>query len=145
MYRFKFEALLSHRRHQEEICQRELARCQRRLAGEQEKLRRTKYLKRENIRMLQARQQGSINVSEISLYMKYIDGLSEKVEEQNGCVREAAKQVNQKRNELIGIVKKRKTLERLKEKDRLAHQKELMQSERKLMDEMATTRHARKM
>jgi len=46
---------------------------------------------------------------------------------------------------LIGIVKKRKTLEKLKEKQWLAYQQKMMQNERKLMDEVASTRHARKM
>ena len=144
MYRFKLEALLNHRRHQEEICQKELARCQRRLVGEQEKLRRTKHLKRDYLLKLQERQKGSISISDVILHKNYIARLSEEIEAQTACVREAAKQVNQKRNELIGIVKKRKTLERLKEKDQLAYRKKLMLDERKLMDEVATTRHARK-
>ena len=131
MYRFKLEALLNHRRHEEEICQKELARCQRILAEEQEKLRHTKLLKRENVIALQARQKKSINVSDIILYLNYIAQLSKKIEEQILCVREAAKKVNQKRNELIGIMKKRKTLEKLKEKDWLAYQKKMMQDERK--------------
>jgi len=145
MYRFKLEALLNHRRHQEELCQKELAQFQRKLVGEQEKLRRTKHLKRDYLLKLQERQTGSISISDVILYKNYIARLSEEIEVQTACVREAAKQVNQKRNELIGIVKKRKTLERLKEKDQLAYRKKLMLDERKLMDEVATTRHARKM
>ena len=76
--------------------------------------------------------------------MNYVARLSEEIEVQTACVRESAKQVNQKRNKLIGIVKKRKTLERLKEKDQMTYRKKLMLDERKLMDEVATTRHARK-
>ncbi len=127
------------------MCQKELARCQRKLAEEQEKLNHRKQLKRENIIKLQARQKESISVSDIILYMNYIAQLSKKIEEQVPCVRQAANKVNQKRNELIGIMKKRKTLEKLKEKDWLANQKKMMQDERKFMDEVATTRHARKM
>jgi flagellar FliJ protein len=145
MYQFKLEALLNHRRHQEEICQKELARFKRQLADEQEKLRREKRQKRENILRLQTRQKESNSVSDIILYVNYIAQLQKKIEAQALCVREAAKMVNQKRNELIGILKKRKTLEKLKEKDMLAYQKKMMQDERKFMDEVATTRHARKM
>ena len=145
MYRFKLQALLSHRRHQEEICQKELARSRRKLADEQEKLNRTKQLRRENILKLQAGQKENIRVSDIILYMNYIAQLSKNIEAQFVCVRQAAKKVNQKRSELIDIMKKRKTLEKLKEKDRLDYQKKLMQDERKFMDELATTRHARKM
>ena len=144
MYRFKLEALLNHRRHLEEICQKELAQCQRRLVGEQEKQRRTKHLKRDYLLKLHERQKGSISISDIILYKNYIARLSEEIEVQTVSIREAAKQVNLKRNELIGMVKKRKTLEKLKEKDQLAYRKKLMLDERKFMDEVATTRHARK-
>jgi len=145
MYRFKLEVLLNQRRHEEEICQKELASCQRILAGEQEKLRHTKRLKRENVLKLQSRQKKDLNVSDILLYLNYIARLSKKIDAQVLGVREAAKQVNRKRSELIGIMKKRKTLEKLKEKDWLAYQKKTLQDERKFMDEVATTRHARKM
>jgi flagellar FliJ protein len=145
MFRFKLEALLSHRRHQEEVCQKELAQTERRLAEEQGKLRRRKIEKRKNIQTLQLMQKDRVNVSEILLSVNYIRQLTRKIEEQKICVREAAKKVNQKRRELIVIVKKRKTLEKLKEKEWLNYEQKMMQNERKLMDEVASTRHARKM
>jgi flagellar FliJ protein len=144
MYQFKLEALLNHRRHQEEVCQKELAQTERQLADEQGKLRQQKREMRENIQKLQTKQKESINVSDIILSVNYIQQLSKNIEDQKNCVREATKKVNQKRNELIVIVKKRKTLEKLKEKDRLTYQQKMMQNERKLMDEVASTRHARK-
>jgi len=145
MYRFSLEALLNHRRHQEEVCQKQLAQTERQLVDEQDKLRRQKKEERENILKLQAKQKNNINVADIILSVNYIQQLSNKIKVQKNCVREATKKVNQKRNELIGIVKKRKTLEKLKEKQWLAYQQKMMQNERKLMDEVASTRHARKM
>ena len=145
MHRFKLEALLNHRRHQEEICQKQLAQTERLLADEQGKLRRQKKELRDNIQKLHAKQKERINVSVMILSVSYIQQLSKNIEDQKKCVREATKKVNQKRNELIIIVKKRKTLEKLKEKEWLAYQKKMMQNERKLMDEVASTRHARKM
>ncbi len=144
MYRFKLEALLNHRRHQEEVCQKELAQTERQLADEQGKLRQRKREMRENIQKLQAKQKEKLNVSDIILSVNYIQQLSKNIEDQKKCVRQATKKVNQKRNELIIIVKKRKTLEKLKEKEWLAYQQIMMQTERKLMDEVASTRHARK-
>ncbi len=144
MYRFKLEALLNHRRHQEEVCQKKLAQTERQLADEQGKLRQRKREMRENIQKLQAKQKEKLNVSDIILSVNYIQQLSKNIEDQKKCVRQATKKVNQKRNELIIIVKKRKTLEKLKEKEWLAYQQIMMQTERKLMDEVASTRHARK-
>jgi flagellar export protein FliJ len=71
--------------------------------------------------------------------------LSKKIEDQKRCVQAADKKVRQARNELIIIIKKRKTLEKLKEKGQRAYEQKLIQDERKLMDEIATTRHVRKM
>jgi flagellar FliJ protein len=145
MYRFKLEALLRHRRHQEEVCQKELAQTERQLADEQGKLRRQKTEKRANIQKLQAKQKERINVSDIILSVNYLQQLSKNIEDQLKNVRDAKNKVNQKRHELIIIVKKRQTLEKLKEKEWQAYQQKMMQNERKQMDEVASTRHARKM
>lgn len=116
MYRFKLEALLNHRRHQEEVCQKELAQTERLLADEKGTLRRQKKEQRDNIQKLQAKQKKIINVSDLILSVNYIQLLSKNIEDQTKCVRETTIKVNQKRNELIIIVKKRKTLEKLKKK-----------------------------
>jgi len=142
MYRFKLEALLKHRCHQEDACQKELAQARRKLDDEQEELSRKKREHRENIQKLQIKQKESGDVSGIILYINYIQQLSKEIEYQTGRVQEAAKKVDQKRNELILIVKKRKTLEKLKDKEWQTHQQRILQDERKLMDEIASTRHA---
>ena len=82
MYRFKLEALLNHRRHQEEVCQKELAQTERQLADEQSMLRRQKREMRENIQKLQTKQKESINVSVIILSVNYIQQLSKNIENQ---------------------------------------------------------------
>jgi len=145
MYRFKLEALLNHRRHQEEVCQKELAQIERQLTDEREKLNRLKEDKQENTQTLQAKQKIHINVSVIVLSVNYIRQLAKDIEKQADCVRVATRKVNQKRSKLVMIVKKRKSLEKLKEKEQLAYQQKMIQNERKLMDEVAAIRHARKM
>ena len=144
MYRFKLEALLNHRRHQEDIRQKELAQAERLLSNEKDQLRRLKNEKRENIVRLQIKQKNKINVSDIILSVNFIRQLSEKIAEQKKRVHKATRTVNRKRGELISIVKKRKTLEKLKEKERLSYEKKLLQDERKFMDDVASIRHARK-
>ena len=144
MYRFKLETLLNHHRHQEEVCQKELARVEGQLSDEREKLRRLKEEKRENTQQLQTKQKNHINVSVIILSVNYIRQLSRIIEKQTDCVREATRMVNQRRSELVMILKKRKTLEKLKEKGQMVYQQKMLQTERKLMDEVASIRHARK-
>ena len=145
MYRFKLQALLDHHRHQEEVCQKELAEARRTLTDAQEKLRRIKKDKRENIQKMQARQKERHNISNILIFSNYIEKLSRDIEARIQQVRKASKNVNQKRDNLITLMKKRKTLEKLKEKEWLEYQQKMMQDERKFNDEVAATRHIRKM
>jgi flagellar FliJ protein len=145
MYRFKLEALLNHRRHQEEVCQKELADAQRELTAVQKKLSRLKKEKRANIQNLQTRQQESKTVSNILLFINFIEQLCAKIETQIRRLQKATQMVNQKRDDLISIMKKRKILEKLKEKEWLAYQQKILHEERKFNDEVAATRHVRKM
>ena len=100
---------------------------------------------RENIQKLQTRQKEHHNASDILIFINYIEQLSRDIEAQMQQVRKASKNVTQKRDNLIAIMKKRKTLEKLKEKERLDYQQKGMQAERKFNDEVASTRHIRKM
>ena len=145
MYRFKLEALLNYRRHQEEVCQQELAQTERHLFDERRKLRQLIEEKRNNTKKLQAGQKIQISVSLIILSINYIRQLSRNIEKQTACVRAAIRQVNQKRSELVMTMKKRKILEKLKEKEQLDYRQEMLQNERKILDEVASIRHVRKM
>ena len=143
MYRFKLEALLSHRRHQEEACQKELAQARRRLSNERGELDRKKKDKQESLEKLQAKKKESTTVYGIMLYINYLQQLSKDIEDQALRVHRAEKVVDQKRHELISIMQKRKTLKTIKHKEKQAYQQKLMQDERKSMDELASIRHAR--
>jgi len=144
MYQFKLQALLRHRRHQEEVCQKELAEAQRDLSDAQEKLKCIKKDKRDNIQKLQARQSERHNASKILIFMNYIEQLSRDLDAQLQQVHSASKHVTQKHDNLIAIMKKRKTLEKLKEKEWFEYQQKMMKAERKFNDEVAAIRHIRK-
>ena len=144
MYQFKLQSLLNHRHHQEEACQKALADAQRIFSAVQKHLRRLKKDKHDNVQNLQTRQKEPHSTSNILIYINYIEQLSRDIEAQREQVRIASQEVRQKRDDLIAVVKKRKTLEKLKEKERLAYRRKIMQAERKFNDEVAATRHVRK-
>ena len=144
MYRFKLEALLTHRRHQEETGQKELAQARRKLSEEREKLDRKKREKQESLKDLQAKKKRT-TISDILLIMNFIQQLSKDIEDQSMRAHKTAKIVDQKRRELVSIMQKHKSLKKLKYKEQQAYQEKLMQNERKSMDELASIRHARKM
>jgi flagellar FliJ protein len=144
MYRFNLEPLLNHRRYQEEILQKELASLKTLLAAEKEKLQGLKKKQRKYLRQLQQKQKDGRPVSEIKLYLDYIDRLSNDLDEQNQRVQRAAKGFNLKRQQLIEAMKKRKTLDKLKEKGWHAHQQKVLKKERGFMDEVAAQQFHRK-
>ena len=145
MYRFKLQSLLNHRRHQEEVCQKQLAEAQRELSYAKKKLKGMKREKHEKIQQLHAQQKKPHNASKVLMFTYYIGQLSEDIEVQTQGVQHAVQKVTEKRERLIEVMKKRKTLEKLKEKGWLAYQQKMMQAERKFNDEVAAIRHVRKM
>jgi flagellar FliJ protein len=143
VYQFKLQALLNHRRHQEEVCQKELAKAQQDLSNAQKKLKSIKKDKRDNIQKLQSRQTERHNASNILIFINYIAQLSRDLDAQMRQVGQASQRVTEKRDKLIAMMKKRKSLEKLKEKQWLEYQQKMMLAERKFNDEIAATRYIR--
>jgi len=137
MYQFNLEPLLNHRRYQEEVLQKELADLKIRLAAEKEKLGILRQKKREYIRQLQKKQSEGCAASEIKLYVDFVDRLSKETEAQKQNVLKAERQFNRKRQDLIAAMKKRKTMDRLKERGLQAYEQEQLKKERNFMDEVA--------
>jgi flagellar FliJ protein len=137
MYRFNLEPLLNHRRYQEEILQKDLAGLKIRLVAEKDKLRVLRQKKRKCVQQLQEKQTDGGTASEIKLYIDFVGQLSKEMEAQRQKVLEAERNFNLKRQDLIAAVKKRKTLDRLKEKGLQAYEREQLKKERSFMDEVA--------
>jgi len=126
------------------MVQKELAQLQKKLVVEQEKLRAQQRVKQLNLSELKKKQRESRTVTDILLSVNYIEQLSKDIEHQTLRVQDVDKTVTQKRNELISVMKKCKTLEKLKDKEWQTYQQKLMKTERKLMDEVAAVRHVHK-
>ena len=137
MYRFNLEPLLNHRRYQEEVLQKELAGLKIRLAAEKDKLWVLRQKKRKFVQQLQEKQIDGRPASEIKLYIDFVDQLSKEMIAQRQNVLEAERNFNLKRQDLIAAMKKRKTLDRLKEKGLQAYAREQIKKGRSFMDEVA--------
>jgi flagellar FliJ protein len=144
MFKFNLQSLLNHRRYQEEVLQKQLAQSRNRLVAEQNKLRRLKEKKREYSQRLQQRQKESGTAPGLILYLQYLDRLSKELAYQNRQVIAAEKDFKNRRNDLIDIMKKRKVLEKLKEKRSKAYHQQILKNERKFMDEVAAHQFSRK-
>ena len=137
MYHFNLEPLLNHRRYQEEVLQKELADLKIRLDAEKDKLWLLRQKKRKTVLLLQEKQTDGRPASEIKLYIDFVEQLSITMEAQKQNVLEAERNFNQKRQDLVAAMKKRKILDRLKEKGLQAYEQEQLKKERNLMDEVA--------
>jgi len=137
MYRFNLEPLLNHRRYQEEVLQKELAGLKKRLAEEEHKLGALRKKIRKFLLQFQKKQKDGRPASEIKLYFDFVDHLTKEIDAQHQKVLEAERNFNFKRQDLTAALKKRKTLDRLKEKGWHTYQQEQLKKERNLMDEVA--------
>ena len=140
MYRFNLESLLNYRRYQEEILPKALAELKNQLVEHEQQLRQLKKAWRKNSLELRQRQESGGTVSGVIMYFRYLDRLTADIDKQKRRVVKTKKRIEQKRRELIEIVKKRKTLEKLKEKRFNTFEQQQLKKERDLLDEVAATR-----
>jgi len=143
LFRFRFESLLKHRRHEEELAQKQLYSAQMDLLREQEDFKRLKKERRKSIYRMENRQTGSLAPHEISLALQYIRKLSEQLARQQKNVHQAEQLTATRHQALIEAVKKRRMLEKLKENEHRLYQRDLARKDLKFMDEVAVNRHAR--
>jgi flagellar FliJ protein len=139
-FNFSLEALLNHRMHHEEIIQKELAVCGCRVRDEKATLLRIQQDKDRAYAEIHQKQLRGIAISEHIVYANFLEGLARNMVAQQEKIEDAERQFAQKREELIEAVKKRKTIENLKEKGLAAYSRELLKLDQDFLDEVAICR-----
>ena len=137
MYKFSLEPVLKYRKLLEEDLQKDFAVLKRQLLDEKVRLSNFEQVRDRFSGELQQKQVKSISVSDILLYTDYLQEVSKEIKKQSKRILEAEKSVDQKREELVGAMKNRKTIDRLREKGLKAHVQELSKKEQGLMNEAA--------
>lgn len=137
MYRFNLEPVLNYLTLAEEKVQKELAIFKSVVDDEARKL--MHYEKEQNrcLQELAKKQKQSITISVIALYRGFLDRISKDYDRQRERVLEAEKRFDKKREDLIAAMKKKKTMEKLKEKRLKAYSQVLMKKERDAVNEAA--------
>ena len=144
MYTFRLETLLQHRKHDEETFQKNLALARTRLEIEKNKLKRYRKLNTDYAEKLKEKFKKSHTASEIIYFQRYLDRLACDIENQQKKVHLAADNFEQKRQELLEAVKKRKVLEKLKHKEMTAYERQETNKEQAITNEVAADRHRRR-
>ena len=135
MFAHSFEPVLKHRKRVEENLQRELSALEKSLADEKRKLLGYKSRIGEiSAELKQAQKKGS-PVSDISVYLSFIQQLSRDITAQEKKVFEAGTHMELKRRDLIEATQRKKALEKLKEKQMSAQKQALQKKEQAFLDE----------
>jgi flagellar FliJ protein len=142
-FNFRLETVLQHRRRIEEGCQRELTAALADLAEEKRALAGIEASRDREREEFQQKLKSNMTASEMLLYQRYFDQLAVDILEQKRKVAGTAQVFEKRRTELVAALKKRKVLDKLKEKQMTAAAKKGLKQEQNFMNEMAVTRHAR--
>jgi len=91
---------------------------------------------------LMEKAQGEVALEDIKILRSHRDYLGERINEQRAFLAALEPKIQAKMAEVTAAMKKRKTLERLKEKQTQEHQLEVLRLEAKFLDDTTTPRHA---
>jgi len=145
MYRFNLQVVLDYRKRIEEGLQIELSQIQRELEKEKQLFlayrREKNYYEEELVK----REEKEINVNEALLYRDYLRGMRIRIKEQRDSVAKAKGDFDIKQNELLNATKKRKVLEKVKEKEWKRFKENIERRERILVDEVGMRKYQRSM
>lgn len=145
MYRFPLEPVLTHREFTEERLQTELGALKKSVADEKRRMRAYRKAKNTFVGELKQKQKRGVTVSEILLYVSFVERLSKDIEKQKEKVAEVEKRLEQGLADLIEAKKEKKTLEQIKNKNLEAYKHELLKREQTFLNEVATTRFSRQL
>jgi len=143
MYKFPLQPVLNHRKIVEEDLQKELAVLRKVVADEKQRLKTFKKTKNNLIGEMKQKQREGITISEMLMYLHFLDCLSRDLEKQKEVVLEVERKYEDKRQGLIEAMKNRKILGRLKEKQEKEYKHELIRNEQNFFNELSTNRFTR--
>ena len=137
MYRFNLEPVLNHRRLVEETLQKDLALLKISLIDENKRLITYEESRGKLLEELQKIQKEGTTTSDILLYLPYIEQVSKDIERQKNKVLELENKVEQNLKDLLEATKKKKALQKLKEKAFKAYNQNLIKNEQDFLNEVA--------
>ena len=139
MFKFKLQVLLDYRKSIEERLSLEFSDKLRQLEGEKDILKGLKRKRSALIDQLTRMQDDRMSVAEISLYYSSLNYIKNMQNSQEDAVGKMAKELEEKREELLDVVKKRKAIEILREKKLAEYRSDIMSKEGKELDEAGIT------
>ena len=136
--KFRFESLLQVRKNKENLLQKELGDILEHKQAQQNQQEFMQKTRNNNLKQINHRMTQDLNVDTYILYNNFFSGNYLQKERQRIIISEVDARANLKRQELVEVRRKRRTMEILKERDLKAYHEKLAKIETVMMDEIAS-------
>lgn len=140
-FNFELESVLNIRRQFEDKAKNELSIEIKKLNEKLDDLRREVAYKQSCLNKIKKAQQGTVNIVQIKEYSTYIQYIDDEIKSLNNAIKEQKDVVDKYRERLLEISKKKKILEKLREKKLVSFLTEQRKEEDKLSDEIVSYKH----
>jgi len=145
MFNFRLQSVLNYRKRLAEDIAYKFADTRRRFDCEKEILKKSKKERLNLISRLSGMDGTKLCAADISAYFSYINYIKHKEIHHEEVISGIARELEEKRLELVDAIKKRKILEIIREKRLEEYRMHIITKERKELDEMETSRYGRNM
>jgi flagellar export protein FliJ len=143
-YYFKLQPLLNKEQIYEDECARELKVIKDALQDEENKLKELKRRETKCQEELKSKKQYHITTAELRIYEDYFEGLDDDINNSKRLWEEITKKMEAVQDKLLKIMKKKKALEKLKERGKEEYTNNLYLSLNKELDDIAMIRFNKK-
>ncbi|MFQ5449533.1 MAG: flagellar export protein FliJ [Nitrospinaceae bacterium] len=133
--KFRFETLLKVNKEREDLIQKELGRILSHLQNQKERLRFMEDITEDRKKQLNRKMGEEMSVNSMMLYNNFFMGVQLEKTRQEKVIAEVAEKFESKKQELLAAMRKRRTLEILKERDFSAFKKLQNKTEVDMLDE----------
>lgn len=144
-FKFRLQTILDHKQDLEDKEKEKLAKVLQRLQQARDYLARLEH-KREVTRLeLKEKQRaGQLNINELQIYNQFLKKLDQDIINARLMIEQIKAEEREQRQALLQAAQERMTFEKLKEKHKEQYDEEEAEKERKLIDELATIKFARR-
>ncbi len=143
-YYFKLQPLLNKEQVYEDECVSELKVIKEALQDEENKLKELKKCETKCQEELKSKKQYHITTAELRIYEDYFEGLDDDINNSKRISEKITKKMEVVQDKLLKIMKKKKALEKLKERGKEEYMNNLYLSLNKELDDIAMTRFNKK-
>lgn len=136
--KFRFETILKMRKSRENLAKKDLAVVNAHLLKQRDRLQFLEETEAKSERELDARARREIDINQMVLYDQFFGGIRSQEKFQAKIISEVSVQLEKKRALLAEAMRRRRTMEILKEREMQAYEKLQMKRETELLDEAGT-------